>query len=223
MLDTFKTRLKAKAKAAGANLSQKRIDAIADRLHGKYPDLTEETDHDDKIDSLYDAQDYKDFASVDDYQRAKEAREKKEREASKTPEKSGSESEQPADDMPAWFRKYQEENDRKINALLAKEQKQTMQQKLAANEKLKSIPQQFYKGRPIPEKEEDIETFVSEVEADFNDFKTAFTGVQQQEANNSFSAGSKPPASAGSGNNAVDPAIKAFADKQKARLETTKK
>jgi hypothetical protein len=32
MIDTYKARLKAKSTAAGANLSQKRIDALADRL-----------------------------------------------------------------------------------------------------------------------------------------------------------------------------------------------
>jgi ribosomal protein L12E/L44/L45/RPP1/RPP2 len=51
MLDVFKAQLKAKTKAAGVNLSQKRIDAYADRLHKKNPDVKEVAEHDTLIDA----------------------------------------------------------------------------------------------------------------------------------------------------------------------------
>lgn len=219
MLDTFKARLKAKAKAAGANLSQKRIDAIADRLHAKYPELTEETDHDDKIDTLYDAQDYKDFASVDDYQRAKEAREKKEKEATKAPEKNGSESEQAKpDEMPAWFKPFADE----LTSLKKEKAQQTIQQKLKANEKLKSIPADFYDEWKLPESDEEIEGFADRVSTKFQAINQHITGKAQQDANDTFSAGSKPLTSAGSGTSKVDPAVKAIAEKRLAKANIKK-
>jgi hypothetical protein len=219
MLDTFKARLKAKSKAAGANLSEKRIDAIADRLHGKYPELTEETDHDDKIDSLYDAQDYKDFASVDDYQRAKDAKAKKDKEAAKA--KSGSDSDdQPKSEIDE-LKELIKGLATTVQTLSADKQKQSMQEKLLSNEKIKSIPKQFYKGRPLPEKEEEIESFINEVEADYNEFREAYGGGQQQDNNNGFPL-SRPVASAGgrTGEKA-DPAIAVYANK-KAQMNAPK-
>jgi hypothetical protein len=49
-LETFKAQLK--AKYSGLNLSQKRIDEISARLHKKNPDLTEEANHDTRLDDL---------------------------------------------------------------------------------------------------------------------------------------------------------------------------
>jgi hypothetical protein len=76
MLDVFKARLKAKTKAAGVNLSQKRIDAFADRLHKKNPAITEEADHDTAIDELDEVVSFKDIAKDDDRLRTLEAKSK---------------------------------------------------------------------------------------------------------------------------------------------------
>lgn len=169
MLDTFKARLKAKAKAAGANLSQKRIDALADRLNKKNPDLNgDDAEHDAKIDDLYDEQDYKDFASVDDHQRAKEAKEKKDKEAAKA--KSGSEPDtdkgNEGDEMPSWAKALLTE----VQTLKKEKAQSTIAEKLKGNDKLRDIPASFYKGRPLPENDEGIEAFVTDVVTDHTAF-----------------------------------------------------
>ena len=76
MLDTFKARLRAKAKAWGVNLSTKRIDALADRLHKKNPDLTDEADHDSRIDDLNEITPLEDMAKQDDRIRSLETKAK---------------------------------------------------------------------------------------------------------------------------------------------------
>jgi hypothetical protein len=169
MLETFKARLKAKALAAGANLSQKRIDAIADRLHKKFPDLTDESEHDAKLDDYYDADVIKDIAKQDDKVRTLEAKPKDEPKPADNP--APAPAPKPADDMPAWFKVYQEENDKKINALLAEKQQSSIQQQLAANEKLKGIDKRLWEKWKLPEKEEDIDTFAEEVATHFADFQ----------------------------------------------------
>ncbi len=160
MLETFKARLKAKSTAAGANLSQKRIDAIADKLNLKFPDLTDEAEHDTKIDDLYDGDTLKDFAAVDDYQRAKEKREadKKKTDASKDKDDK-KEDVSDKDDMPAWFKPFAD----KIVKQEQKEAQQTMQQKLSANEKLKGIDAKLYSKWQLPKSDEEIDAFADEV------------------------------------------------------------
>src|SRR5690349_8539866 len=67
MLETFKERLKAKLPDLKAqNLTEKRLNAIADRLQNKFPDLTDEADYDAKIDELNDLTPFAEIAKQDD-------------------------------------------------------------------------------------------------------------------------------------------------------------
>jgi hypothetical protein len=215
MLDTFKARLKAKAKAAGANLSQKRIDAIADRLHKKYADLTDEAEHDTKIDDLYEEQDLKDFAAADDYQRAKDAKAAKDK-ADKA--KAGSDS----DDQPKSEIDELKELVRglatTVQTMNQEKQQQSIQQKLGQHEKLKDINKTFWSKRALPTKDEDIDAFVEEVTTDHAAFL--------QESGYSNIGDHKPPASTEKpipGKAKVDPALVAYAKKQNEKALASKK
>lgn len=188
MLETFKVRLKAKSTAAGANLSQKRIDAIADRLNKKFPDLKEETEHDEQIDVFYEPEDFKELATVDDYQRTKEAKEKKdkERKAKEKAEKSKSkEKEKSADDdeeeeeesgddkMPSWFKPFAD----KLEVIDKKDKTQSLHQKLKEHEKLKDVPEDFWSERKMPETDDEIEGFVEKASTQWSKIAPTPTGA----------------------------------------------
>lgn len=174
MLDTFKARLKAKSTAAGANLSQKRIDAIADRLHKKFPDPKDDAEHDTAIDSLYDATDLKEFAQVDDYQRTKEAKEKKDKEdadkkAADEARKKAEEEAGKGGDEPAWFKAYREAQEKKAQELETKVSSfekektvNTIQQKL--KDSLKGVSELVtWEEWRQPETLEEADAFIAKV------------------------------------------------------------
>jgi membrane protein involved in colicin uptake len=176
MLDVFKARLKAITSAAGVNLSQKRIDAIADRLNKKFPDPKDDAEHDTAIDSLYDATDLKEFAQVDDYQRTKEAKEKKDKEdadkkaADEARKKAEEDAKKTGDnEEPAWFKAYREATDAKLSAFEKEKKQGTIKQQLA--DKLKDVPASIWSKRQLPESEDAIEAFITEVQ---EDYKTDF-------------------------------------------------
>lgn len=187
MLDTFKARLKAKTKAAGVNLSQKRIDAYADRLHKKNPDVKEEAEHDTLIDALDELVSFADTAKQDDQFRTNEAKikeltakkpdpktdedsddEEDEEEDDETPKgkkKAKQEKDKSAGRMPKWAKALLDE----VHGLKAEKSKATIKTMIAAklkgDDETPKIPEDFYDEWTLPEKEEDIEGFVARVEA----------------------------------------------------------
>jgi superfamily I DNA and/or RNA helicase len=211
MLDTFKARLKAKAKAAGANLSQKRIDAIADRLHKKFPDLTEEADHEAKLEDYYDDDTLKDIAKDDDKLRTIEAIKPK---PQPQPSNDNNPQPQPQEEMPAWAKDLLTE----VKTLKQEKQQQSIQQKLGQHEKLKDINKTFWSKRALPTKDEDIDAFVEEVTTDHAAFL--------QESGYGNIGEHKPPASTEKpipGKVKVDPALVAYAKKQNEKALASKK
>jgi hypothetical protein len=72
----------------------------------------------------------------------------------------------PADDMPSWAKALLAE----VQTLKADKQQTSIQQKLAENEKLKGIDKRLWEKWKLPEKEEDIDTFATEVATHFADF-----------------------------------------------------
>lgn len=182
MVDIFKVRLKAKSTAAGANLSQKRIDALADRLHKKFPELTDEAEHDTHIEDLYDADTLKELGALDDHNRTKAAREAKQ-------EKPKEEKQDTANDEPAWFKTYREQTDAKLAAFEKEKVQGTIKQQLAS--KLKDVPAKFYENWQLPDAEDKIAEFAENVTKSYTDFRTELgitpgasmippTGLQQQ-------------------------------------------
>jgi hypothetical protein len=115
-----------KAKAAGVNLSQTRIDAIVARAEkGGLTDESDDTAIDAQLDIINELTPFKEIASLDDHQRAKAKKEADDKEAKrladiaagKQPEKE----ELPAD-TPAWavaFMKAQKEETEALKAKLA--------------------------------------------------------------------------------------------------------
>jgi hypothetical protein len=218
MLDVFKARLKAKTKAAGVNLSQKRIDAFADRLHKKNPDTKEETDHDKLIDELDELVAFADVAKEDDRVRTLEAKTKTQSSKSTDDDDDDQDDDPKSNDQgkrdrtPKWARELMED----LKTLKQEKAQTSIRGKIA--EKLKDkVPEKFYSKRAIPEKDEDLEAFVADVEKDWTDLK--------QENNNLGLAGTSSPAgSTGSTGKAgeVDADMVAFAKKQNEKASSTK-
>jgi hypothetical protein len=71
----------------------------------------------------------------------------------------------PADDEPAWFKSYREATDAKLAAFEKEKAVGTIKQKLA--EKLKDVPGSIWSKRALPESEDAIDAFVTEVETDY--------------------------------------------------------
>lgn len=212
MLETFKARLKAKAKALGVNLSQKRIDAFADRLHKKSPDITTDEDHDAKIEELHELQPLDEVAKADDQQRSLEAKLKNKGGNSKKEEETDPGNDPKDDDPPPpkWAQKLMQD----VESFKKGQTQLTLRDKLAA--KLKGadgkelVPPSYYKGRALPESEEHLDQFVEEIKTDWNAFR-------QEQINAGFMSETKPPSGSvveGSGK-AVEDDIKAWADKNK--------
>lgn len=114
----------------------------------------------------------------------------------------------PADKMPAWAKGLMES----VTALTREKAQTTVKQK--ATELLKEVPAEFWNGRAIPDKEDDLQTFVESVTTDYGTFKQGLIdkGLMQQ---------TPPGGGAGADGvvktdaKATDAVIKDWADKSK--------
>jgi hypothetical protein len=171
MLDVFKAQLKAKSTAAGApTISNARLEAMASKLNAKFPDLTDPTEHDAKIDDFYDAEMFKEIQALDDFQKAKAAREAKKKEPEKKEEKK--DEEKTDDDVPAWAKTLIEQNktlSEKVAGIEKEKTQGSIRQQL--QNKLKDVPASIWSKRQLPESEDAIEAFITEVQ---EDYKTDF-------------------------------------------------
>ncbi len=217
MLDKFKARLKAKAKALGVNLSTTRIDAIAARLHAKNPDITEDADHDSRIDDFNDLQPLADIAKQDDRVRTLEAKTKAQPTDQDQDDTDDDDDDEPAEpkqkgkikkkksdqEPPSWAKSLIET----VNKLNTEKVQTSMQAR--AKEKLKDVPEKFYAGRTLPEKDDDLDSFVENVNNDYTAFK--------QDLINKGLMSSTPPAGGGTTikTDSVDADITAWANKGK--------
>lgn len=213
MLDTFKERLKAKLPDLKAqNLTEKRLNAIADRLHNKFPDLTEEADYDAKIDELNDLTPFAEIAKQDDRIRTLEKNPNPLPKKKPTPPKKENDGEEEGsddtDDTPAWAKALIEQNKAlatEVNNIKKEKALGSIKQKAA--EKLKEVPERFWNKLPLPEKEDEIETFVADVQSDYTAFK-------QELVNQGFSQVTPPYTSTGGKTKeATKEELKAITDK----------
>lgn len=173
MRDKIKARFK--AKFPKVNLSDARLDSIADKLA---PKITDENDIDDRLDSLNDVLSFEDIAKQDDKVRKLESKQKPTPEPQPDPKPADP---APADDTATMLKTLLE----KIGKLEAKEQTATIQQQLAGHDKLKGVPASYWNKRALPATAEAIDAFADEVEADY-------TAFRQDEVNNGLGAMSKP-------------------------------
>jgi len=215
MLDTFKARLKAYLKAAGVNLSTKRIDAYADRLHKKNPDVKDEAEHDTLIKDLDELVGFAEIAKDDDTIRTKDAQIKKLSEKKPDPKDEDEEDEDNDDEhaetnkgkkkqdkdqpgrMPKWFKTYAD----KIDSMVGEKSQATIKSLIAA--KLKGedgktkIPEDFYDEWKLPEKEDQIEDFVAKIEAKWSVIHPASETTETKPVNgHKPNRSSKPSATA---------------------------
>ncbi|OLY92501.1 hypothetical protein SAMN05444008_102379 [Cnuella takakiae] len=211
MKDKIKARLK--ELFPGVNLSQARLDAIADKLSAK---ITDEAGIDEQLNFLNEVQPFQEIAAFDDYQRAKAARDRQQQQNNQqqssqqnNQQQQGQQSNQQGatqtDDTPAWAKALLD----KVSALETKDRTQSMQQRLQGHDKLKSVPQSFYRGRPLPSKDDEFDSFVDTIAADFADF--------QKETNATTLTGGQPPIAGtpAATTAAVDAAIDAWAGPSK--------
>ncbi len=185
-------------KAKFPKLSDARINALADKLANK---VTEENDIDGKIDDLNDIMD---FASIikQDEKIAKLEAEKKEAKKKSTEPVKDEPSDEPTDEdqgesakkerIPAYVKKMMEKLESlgtELAGFKSEKSQSTIKQKLA--DRLKEIPSTFKWDKwALPEKEEDIDAFVTEVETSYKDHA-------QGDANVGFSRMTPPKVGAG--------------------------
>lgn len=157
-----------KAKYSGVNLSKARLDAIADKLATK---ITDETEIDAKLDELNELIPFADIAKQDDQLRTLQAKAKKDPKPSDDDDVDEPDPEETKkgkkkkDDVPEWAKSLLQE----VQSLKAEKAQTSIRQK--ATEKLKDVPEIVWAKRALPEKEEDLDDFVTEVTTEWTAFK----------------------------------------------------
>lgn len=174
--------MKEKATALGVNLSNVRINGLADKLDSL---ITNEDDIDGEIDKLDQVLGFKELAALDDAKRNADKKAAEEEDKNKDPEKKDPiepEKNDPEkkDEAPAWFKQHVENQNKVIETLtntVANLQKgntiQTRRQQLEA--KLKDAPEKF-KHRTLRDfdrlkidSDDDFTSYLADVEQDVAD------------------------------------------------------
>lgn len=194
-LETFRSKLKAKAKTLGVtNLQNKRIDAFAATLEKQHPNLATDDDHDPVIDAFLELVDIKEIAAFDDYKLSKGKKDGKTDDKKDDGTKDTTDAGKKTDEVddpnePTWAKNLRKQNEAlagQLAKLQAKETKETMQARLKKD--LDGVPEWFYKNWPTPEKDEDYEAFTDKVKAEWEPVSKNYTepaqggaGSQQQQ------------------------------------------
>lgn len=175
-LPKAKVKERLKAKFPGVNLSQKRIDAIADKL--KLPEDSEDDAIDERLDELNDVFSFADMAKNDDRLRTEEAEKKKKEQQDNPTPKPSEEDPKPDPNQPVDIAKIVAAAIaplvEKINSIEADKVGGSRKSQLEA--KLKDVNPKFKDtvlknfGRMKFEKDEDFDAFLEEVEEDAKEF-----------------------------------------------------
>jgi hypothetical protein len=209
------SRLKAKATALGVNLSNVRINGLADKLDGL---ISTEDEIDGEIDKLDQILSFKDLAALDDAKRNadKKAAEDKDKVDPETPAKVDPPApvEKDKDEAPAWFKAHVENQNKVIETLTSTvanlQQGNTIQTRRQQLEtKLKDAPEKF-KARALRDfdrlkidSDEDFTSYLADVEQD--------VAEEVQAASDAGLGNDAPGRSAGGGklkDDEVSPAMK---------------
>ncbi|TXK52382.1 hypothetical protein FVR03_01310 [Pontibacter qinzhouensis] len=70
------------------------------------------------------------------------------------------------DDTPAWAKALMQE----VQTLKAEKQAQTVQQKVLSDERLKTVPKSYLKGRPLPTSEDEVDSWIEATTTDYKEF-----------------------------------------------------
>lgn len=171
-----------KAKAAGVNLSQKRIDAIVARAEKGLTDDSDDAAIDANLEAINELTPFKDIAALDDHERAKAKKLADEKEAARLKAIEDGKL-PPIDDDP-----NESSTDKLLKALIAKVEKQdqvlasfgqekvTTTRKQQLEEKLKDVDPKFKAtalkayDRMKFDKDEDFESYLTEISEDAKEF-----------------------------------------------------
>jgi len=175
------SKLKAKATTLGVNLSNVRINGLADKLDGL---ITNEDDIDGEIDKLDQVLGFKELAALDDAKRnadkkAAEEEDKKDPEK-KDPAEPEKKDPEKKDEMPSWFKAHAESQNKIIETLTATvtslqngNTAQSRRQQLEA--KLKDAPEKF-KARTLRDfdrlkidSDDEFTNYLADIEQDVAD------------------------------------------------------
>lgn len=209
---------KFKAKFPAVNLRKKRLDDIAAKLSTK---ITDEAEIDTKLDELNEIFPFSEIAAQDDAFFALKKKVPTETPANESPNQSSTTTTNTDDpEAPAWAKGLIESNQQlslKLAAMEKEKFQQGIQQKVTTHEKLKGINPVFYKGRALPEKEDDLETFVDGIKTDYDAFV-------QQSNTESLVNGHKPISATGVGNKTpvISSDMKSYLESKKAEATQNK-
>jgi len=190
MKDKIKARLK--AKFSGVNLSQKRMDAVADKLAKRLTDESEESEIDEALDDLNEIYAFSDIAKSDDRVRT-EAKKK----TQDPPKKEDENEEDPKDEVPLWAKGLLKANE-ELNAKLAtlesgktlESRKSILEKKLEnASEKVKSSYLKQFERMNFTD-DEDFNSYVADVETESKE-------LTQEISNNGLKGFGKPNVAGG--------------------------
>lgn len=167
------TKLKEKAKALGVNLSNVRINGLADKLDGL---LDNEDDIDGEIDKLDQVLGFKELATLDDAKRNADKKEAEDKDKSKgdpdpaDPTDPADPSDKDKDETPKWMKAYIEKQDQQMTALQTelaniKKGNTTSSRRSTLEAKLKDAPEKF-KARAL----RDFDRLKLETDEDFTDY-----------------------------------------------------
>lgn len=173
------SKLKAKATELGANLSNVRINGLADKLDGL---ITNEDDIDGEIDKLDQIFSFKDLAALDDAKRNADKKTAEDEDKDKNPEKKDpvdpekKDEPEKKDDVPSWASALIESNkalQTEIASIKAGSTTQSRRQQLET--KLKDAPEKF-KARTLRDfdrlkidSDDDFTSYLADVEQDVAD------------------------------------------------------
>jgi len=195
-------------------LSTKILGLVADKL---VKTVTEESQIEGAVSALdnmpISLKEFADFNQKDGDSRVTEALKKAK------PAKEGGDNEDPEDkndpstgaDANNPMMKLLTELTKEVKGLKQEKQQQTLNEKLQAKMKEKSLPAFLAKGR-LPEKEEDLDTVVSEIEADWNEHRQSSANAEFDKTSTPISGGGKQVTS-----DAAAADIKAWASSGKAQ------
>ena len=160
-----------KAKFPAINLSKPRLNAIAAKIEAKIID--DETKIDGALDTYNEYNPLADIAKADDKLRDLESKSKGKKEDTPTEDKKEV---APPDDAPEWAKALIEQNKALAQSVAAMQGEKVQNSiKSKATEKLKEVPNSYWGKRALPEKDEDLDAFVTEVAADYAQFKQEMT------------------------------------------------
>lgn len=155
-----------KEKFPAVNLSKKRLDAIAATLEDK---VTDETQIDAKLDEFNIYNPFTEIARNDDAMRNMEAKLKSKQEPPPAPSPGNDEKLDMLKQLSESIKALTE----KVSGFEAEKTKGSIRTKVT--DQLKDIPASYWGKRALPEKDDDIETFVEDVKNDFTSFTKEIT------------------------------------------------